>query len=159
MIKNKLQLVVSLLILLFCLQSSIAISEETPLPRFASIKSKQVNARTGPNLRYPIKWVFVRQGEPVQVVAEFEQWRKIRDFNQDESWIHMSMLSKKQYGIVIGPELVAMHKDDKARKLIAKLEPETRVEILDCQKHVCKVIAEEYKGFVNKKNIWGINEE
>ena len=64
-----------------------------PIPRFASLKSDEVNVRTGPGSRYPIDWVFKRKGMPVEIVAEFENWRKIRDWQGAGGWVYQGLLT------------------------------------------------------------------
>src|SRR4030095_12903685 len=59
-----------------------------PIPRFASLRSDEVNVRTGPGTRYPVDWVFKRKGMPVEIVAEYENWRKIRDWKGARGWGH-----------------------------------------------------------------------
>ena len=65
------------------------------LPRFASLASDKINVRAGPGLRYPVSWTYVRRGVPVEVVAEFDYWRKVRDADGSEGWIHRGMLSPR----------------------------------------------------------------
>ena len=71
-----------------------------PIPRFASLRSDEVNVRTGPGPRYPIEWVFKRKAMPVEIVAEFENWRKIRDWQGASGWVHQSLLSGKRSFII-----------------------------------------------------------
>src|SRR5258708_28049028 len=73
-----------------------------PLPRYLSLRSDEVNLRTGPGVRYPVDWVLQRRNMPVEVLAEFENWRKIRDWQGTEGWVHQSMLSGRRYAIVTG---------------------------------------------------------
>src|SRR5262245_34959241 len=68
-----------------------------PVPRFASLRSDEVNVRTGPGTRYPVDWVFKRKFMPVEVVAEFENWRKIRDWQGASGWVHQSLLTGRRY--------------------------------------------------------------
>src|SRR5260370_31287258 len=49
-----------------------------PIPRFASLRSDEVNVRTGPGARYPVDWVFKRKAMPVEIVAEYEDLRRNR---------------------------------------------------------------------------------
>jgi SH3-like domain-containing protein len=130
---------------------------QLPLPRFVTIKSSEANIRTGPNVRYPIRWVFVRKGEPVELSAEFEQWRKIRDKYGDDGWIHESMLSGKRGAIIIGdmPVMLQQKPDESSIKLV-KLEPELRVELIACHKDWCNIQVKNYKGWIKVSNIWGI---
>ena len=71
-----------------------------PIPRFVSMRGDQVFARTGPGTRYPIKWVFQRKNLPVEIVQEFDTWRKIRDIDGEEGWVHQSLLSGKRFGVL-----------------------------------------------------------
>ena len=81
-----------------------ALAQETPdesesglaLPRMVSLRSNLINARSGPGARYPIEWVYMQKGAPVEIVAEFELWRKIKDWQGSESWVHKSMLSGRR---------------------------------------------------------------
>jgi SH3-like domain-containing protein len=72
-----------------------------PLGRYASLKSAKVNVRTGPGTRYLILWVFQRAQMPVQIVGEYEHWRKIRDFEGTEGWVHKTMASGTPTALVI----------------------------------------------------------
>ena len=67
-----------------------------PFPRFASLRSDEVNVRTGPGTRYPVDWVFKRKSMPVEIVAEYENWRKIRDWQGASGWVHQSLLTGKR---------------------------------------------------------------
>ena len=67
-----------------------------PIPRFVSLRADEVNMRTGPGVRYPIDWVYARQGLPVQVIGEFEAWRQIRDSEGSTGWVHRTMLSGRR---------------------------------------------------------------
>ena len=83
------------LILVFYATSSLAISKGTglALPRFVSLRADEVNLRTGPGVQYPVDWVYLRQHLPVQIIAEFDTWRKIRDWQGTQGWVHQSMVS------------------------------------------------------------------
>src|SRR5437660_12925684 len=79
-----------------------------PLPRFASLRSDEVNVRTGPGTRYPVDWVFKRKGMPVEIVAEYENWRKIRDWQGASGWVHQSLLTGKR-GFIIAAKPASLH--------------------------------------------------
>jgi SH3-like domain-containing protein len=72
------------------------------LPRFVSLRASEVNLRTGPGIRYPIEWVFKRRDLPVEVVDEFESWRRIRDWEGTLGWVHQSMLRGRRTALVTG---------------------------------------------------------
>ena len=64
--------------------------------RFVSLRSNEVNVRVGPGVRYPVKWVFRQKAIPVEIVQEYDTWRKIRDWEDAEGWVHRAMLSSKR---------------------------------------------------------------
>ena len=95
-----------------------------PIPRFVSLRSDEVNVRTGPGTRYPVDWVFKRKGMPVEIVAEYENWRKIRDWQGASGWVHQSLLTGKR-SFIIASKAAALHKTPAASaEVVAKLEPE-----------------------------------
>ena len=73
-----------------------------PLPRFVSLAAERVNVRFGPGKQYPVNWMFARQGLPVEIIEEFDTWRKIRDHDGEEGWVHSSLLSSRRTIMVIG---------------------------------------------------------
>ncbi len=135
-------------------------SDKLPVPRFASIKSTEVNARTGPSHRYPIEWVFIKKGEPVEIFAEFEQWRRIRDKYGDGGWVHSSMLSGKRFVVVKGDEpQVLFNKPNITSNIIARVAPEVRCELYKCQDKLCQVKCGQYKGWIDIIMLWGVYPE
>ena len=93
-----------------------------PLPRFASLRAGEVNVRTGPGVQYPVDWVFQRQGLPVEVIAEYRTWRKIRDWQGTQGWVHQSLLAGKRTVIVIGGQRALHAKPEPDAKAVAQLE-------------------------------------
>jgi SH3-like domain-containing protein len=141
---------------------------------YASIKSSEVNVRKGPNTRYPIDWVFKKKGEPVEVIAQFEHWHRIKDISGDEGWVKSVMLSKKRTGVVntalpnnfSKPKVANLyaklyHQPDASTKVFAEVEASQRVEVLQCQKQWCKLKVKEISGWIEKPYLWGVyaNEE
>ena len=74
-----------------------------PIPRFVSLKAEKVNVRRGPSSDHPVAWVFQRKGLPVEIVAEFENWRRVRDSDGEEGWILQNMLSGKRTAVIAAP--------------------------------------------------------
>jgi len=131
-----------------------------PLPRFVSLKSQEANVRAGPGLRYQIKWVVVRKNIPVEVIAEFEQWRKVKDMQGDEGWIHRSQLTNKRNVVITGEVTQVIHKYSSPDSLpVARAEPGVVAELLSCNQGACRVRAEGYRGWVRRENLWGIYPE
>lgn len=139
-----------------------AANEKLPIPRFASIKSNEVNARTGPTIKCPIEWVFVKKGEPVEIIAEYEQWRQIRDINGEGGWVHSSVLSGKRSVIILGKEIIPLLKSPEIdNKVTAKVSPNTRCQLNKCKNNWCRISCKNYNGWVFKNILWGVykNEE
>ena len=134
-------------------------STSYPLPRFVSLNSDEVYVRAGPGTRYPVKWIYKKKGLPLEVVLEFESWRKIEDYEGHSGWIHQSLLSGKRTGLVHYGENADLYKRPKedARK-IARIEPNVIGAINECRKEWCAFEAGGYKGWMQRKYIWGIYE-
>jgi SH3-like domain-containing protein len=128
-----------------------------PIPRFVSIKSSEANMRTGPDVRYPIKWVYVKKHEPVEIIAEFEHWRKIRDKQGDVGWVHENMVSGKRFIVIIAEQKVlVLNKPKNDAKGVFWIEPEVRAQLLTCEKDWCKIQSNDMKGWIDRKQLWGI---
>ncbi len=129
------------------------------IPRFASLRSNHINARSGPGARYPIEWVYMQKSAPVEIIAEFELWRKIKDWQGSESWVHKSMLTGKRFVKVITPgENNIYAKDDYNAKVIAKVEDEVVGEIKKCpvNTNFCLVQFDSIDGWMPRQNLYGI---
>ena len=129
-----------------------------PLPRFASLRSDEVNVRTGPGTRYPVDWVFKRKGMPVEIVAEYENWRKIRDWQGASGWVHQSLLTGKR-SFIIAAKPASLHKTPAAAaEVVAKLEPEVMGEIRSCTGDWCRVRVSSsgVSGWLERTDFWGV---
>ena len=129
-----------------------------PIPRFATLKSDEVNVRTGPGPRYPIDWVFKRKMMPVEIVAEYENWRKIRDWQGASGWVYQGLLTGKR-SFIIPAHAASLHKTPALQaEVIAKLEPEVTGEIRSCQGDWCrvKVAGAGVTGWIERTDIWGV---
>lgn len=128
-----------------------------PIPRFVALKSGEVNVRSGPGARYPIAWVYRREGMPVEVVEEFDLWRKIRDMEGTTGWVHKTMLDGKRNAVIKGttPRLVRTDHEVDARPLL-KVEPMVVTRLVECSKEWCRVQAGGRKGWIEKKYLWGV---
>ena len=128
-----------------------------PIPRFASLRPDEANVRTGPGPRYPIDWVFKRKGMPVEIVAEYDNWRKIRDWQGASGWVHQSLLSGKR-GFIIPARPASLHKTPaNAAEVVAKLEPEVMGEIRSCSGEWCRVrVSSGVSGWLERTQLWGV---
>lgn len=133
-----------------------------PLPRFVSLRADSVNLRVGPNARYPIEWIYVRRDLPVEIIAEFDTWRRIKDPAGTEGWVHSSMLSGRRTAIVTGeirPLLRAFEtKGAEKPDLVATLEPGVIVTLERCPQGVayCRVDAKGIEGWLSRDALWGV---
>ena len=137
-------------------------STNYPLPRFVSLSAGEAYVRSGPGLKYPVQWVFNRDGLPVEIILEYDHWRKIRDFEGQEGWLHKSLLSGKRTAIVQSDEQAPMFKKpDTTSGLAAYLEPQVVVKIHICGQNWCEIDAFGYTGWIEQENLWGVypNEE
>ena len=126
------------------------------LPHFASLRADRVNVRTGPGVRYPIAWVFVRQGLPVEITAAFELWRKIRDIDGEEGWIHTSLLSRERAAIITG-EVRPLYRDPDAASLpVALAEPGVMGRVLRCREAWCELAIGRIRGWTQRTSLWGV---
>ncbi len=131
-----------------------------PLPRFASLGSSEINVRSGPGPQYPIAWKYVRNGLPVEIVAEFEYWRRIRDVDGTLGWVHKSLLSGKRTALVEGRDTVALRAEaDEAARPVARLEAGVVVRLTRCGGPWCKVEIQSYTGWLPRSALWGVYPE
>lgn len=127
-----------------------------PVPRFASLAADEVNVRTGPNLRYPIKWILTKEGLPVEIVREFDTWREIRDIEGGTGWVHKSLLSGKRTVVVQGHMRTIYKKASVDSRPVAKLEPGVVADIDLCEETWCRLKAAGYKGWLRREHVWGV---
>lgn len=129
---------------------------DLPLPRFVSLKSEEANIRKGPGLNYGIKYVYVKKNIPLEVIAEFEQWRKVRDIDGDEGWVHRAMLNGKR-SITVTNYTHTMYKSpSKDSYPMALVEAGVSAELLECEDTWCKIGVEEQKGWIEREALWGV---
>ena len=128
-----------------------------PVPRYVSLRSGEVNVRSGPGSRYPIQWVFKRRNLPVAVVAEFDTWRKIRDFESTEGWVHQSMLSGRRMIQVIGQVRTLRRDPGGSAPAVARMEPGVLGNLEDCQHEWCEVRVSGLSGWISRAHIWGVD--
>jgi SH3-like domain-containing protein len=129
-----------------------------PLPRFVTLRSDQSNIRVGPGSRYPIKYVVLRAGVPVEIIAEFDIWRKIHDIEGNEGWVHQVLLSGRRGVIVQGPETRTLKAEPKAEvRALAQVEPQVIGKIIRCPVGPwCQIEFNGHRGWMNRSDVWGV---
>ena len=128
-----------------------------PIPRFVSLRSNKVFVRSGPARRYPVKWVFRKKGLPVEIIQEFDTWRKIKDHEEEEGWIHQSLLSGQRTILTKAAQsIVLQNKPGDEGRAIARIEPNVVAALEQCQEDWCQIEAQTYRGWSPRKFLWGI---
>ncbi len=130
--------------------------EDGALPRFASLRSDKVNLRAGPGKQYPVEWVFLRRALPVEIVAEYGQWRKIRDIDGSEGWVHRSLLSSKRWVMIAGAVRTLRRKPEPDAAPVLRAEPGVLARLLSCRGAWCRVEIAEREGWLLRDQIWGV---
>lgn len=124
--------------------------------RYASLRADEVNVRAGPGVRYPVKWVFVRKRLPVAITAEFESWRKIRDSEGAEGWVHRAMLSAKRSIVVRAETRTLRRSATESAPAVAQLAPGIVAQVERCDGLWCEVSVDTYSGWVRQSGLWGL---
>ncbi len=126
-----------------------------PLPRFATLRADEVNVRTGPGVRYPVEWVFIYRNMPVEIIGEFDTWRKIRDWQGTGGWVHRSMLSGRR-SVIISKGVQQMHREaDTATPVVAQLKKKVLGKLLKCRKTWCRIEVSGIRGWMTRTQFWG----
>lgn len=136
-----------------------------PLPRYVSLKSDRVNLRQGPGTDYPTAWVYRRAGLPVEVIEEYEAWRKVRDAEGTTGWILSSLLSGRRTALVLPWELkpgaprpqVPLRRNDSARAAaVALIEAGVIADVQSCDGEWCYVAIDSFRGYLEQTKLWGV---
>tara|TARA_B100000963_G_scaffold347464_1_gene353839 strand:- start:162 stop:608 length:447 start_codon:yes stop_codon:yes gene_type:complete len=135
----------------FIYQNLLAVDEY-----FLTLRNDKVNLRQGPSFEYPIKLFYKKKFLPVLVQDKFENFRKVRDHENNSGWIHISQLSKKKAAIVIEDELIMFSNSTIYSNPIVLLKKGRLVKIKKCNENWCKVVAGNFKGWLKKESLWGL---
>jgi SH3-like domain-containing protein len=130
-----------------------------PVPRFVSLKADRVNVRSGPNQDQEIRWVYTRAGMPVEITAEFENWRRIRDWEGSEGWVYHSLLSGRRTAVVVPTlkdELVPLYESANAEAaVVAKLQAGVLGSLKSCTGTWCEFAGKGFDGWIRQDRLWG----
>ena len=132
-----------------------------PVPRFVSLKSDKVNVRKGPSTDQSIVWIFSRAGLPVEVIAESDNWRRVRDSEGADGWVFHSLLSARRTVLVTpwskGAESVPLYASKSiGSRAVATLQSGVLGNVLDCDGEWCQVSVDDYSGYVQQDKLWGV---
>ena len=131
-----------------------------PLPRYVSLKSDKVNLREGPSRDHRAAWLFQRAGLPVEITAEFDTWRKVRDSEGSEGWVLQALLSGRRT-VIISPwkkgEIMPLHaRPQESSETVANLQAGVIANVKRCDKGWCRIYGKGYDGYMAQKMLWGV---
>jgi|TARA_B100001063_G_scaffold246831_1_gene287891 SH3-like domain-containing protein len=147
MLKNNF---IILIIIFIFFQISSAISEE----KFLSLKKNKVNVRYGPSFDFPVKYIYKKINLPIKQIDKKENFRRIIDYKKNSGWIHISQL-KKVNSVITTKDKILFKKPTIFSKPIVNIREGRLLIIQKCEKNWCKVKTKDFKGWVDKKNLWG----
>jgi len=138
-----------------------------PVPRFVSLKTDRVNLREGPSKDHRTAWVFQRAGLPVEIIAEYETWRRIRDSEGTEGWVLHSLLSGRRTALVMPwaksgePPINLLDRPDERGGVVAQMQPGVITNVRACDGKWCRVMismdnARDLDGYVQQEKLWGV---
>lgn len=130
-----------------------------PVPRFVSLKADRVTVRGGPDKDHDVAWVYTRIGWPVEITAEFENWRRIRDWEGAEGWVYHSLLSGRRMAMVLSKskdELVALYENPDAESAVtARLQSGVLGLLKSCDGTWCQFSGKGFDGYIRQERLWG----
>jgi SH3-like domain-containing protein len=131
-----------------------------PVPRFVSLKPDKVNVRGGPTRDHDVTWQYTRAGLPVEITAESDNWRRIRDSDGAEGWVYHSMLSGRRTAVVTAKdknELSPLHaKADAQATVTARLQAGVLASVKSCTGSWCRVVGAGFDGWIAQERLWGV---
>ena len=134
-----------------------------PLPRFVSLKSKRVNMRVGPGVEYQVAWMYVKPGLPMEIIQEYDNWRKVRDPEGNEGWILHSLLAGKRTAIIApwnkadtAKRVEMRSSSESSASVKAEMEPGVVAVVDECTESWCRIEISGVAGVVDKNDIWGV---
>lgn len=131
-----------------------------PVPRYVSLKSDHVNVRAGPTKDQDVTWIYTRAGLPVEITAEFENWRRVRDSEGSEGWVYHSLLSGKRTAVVTMKnknDLAQIYDSpDPKSAVAARLQAGVVALVKRCNDGWCRITGEGFDGWIEQQRLWGV---
>ena len=131
-----------------------------PVPRFVSLKRSKVNVRLGPSSEHKIAWIFHYKGLPVEIIAEFEHWRRIRDSDGQEGWVYNTLLTGKRTATVApwrkGSAIGLRQNPQTGENVIANVSAGAVGDVKTCNGAWCQLNIKGYEGWIQQTMLWGV---
>ena len=144
----------------FSAKDSATTTSGLPVPRYVSLKSDHVNVRAGPTKDNDVAWIYTRSGLPVEITAEFENWRRVRDSEGSEGWVYHSLLSGRRTAVVTmktKDELASLYdRPDPSSAIAARLQVGVVAQVKKCANGWCRVIGNGFDGWIEQQRLWGV---
>ena len=135
-------------------------SSGLPIPRYVSLKSDHVNVRAGPTKDNDVAWVYTRSGLPVEITAEYENWRRVRDSEGAEGWVYHSLLSGRRTAVVTMKSkdgLAPLRENpDSTAEVTARLQAGVVAQVKKCTSNWCHVAGNGFDGWIEQQRLWGV---
>ena len=145
---------------LFATKDASVTTSGLPVPRYVSLKSDHVNVRAGPTKDHDVAWVYTRAGLPVEITAEFENWRRVRDSEGAEGWVYHSLLSGKRTAVITMKQKDALaplyDSADPQSAVAAKLQVGVLAQVKRCKDGWCRVTGSGFDGWIEQQRLWGV---
>jgi SH3-like domain-containing protein len=139
---------------------SDTVTSSLPVPRFVSLKADRVTVRGGPDKDHDVAWIYTRAGWPVEITAEFENWRRIRDCDGAEGWVYHSLLTGKRMAAVqlkTKTDLASVYQTpDLHGSVIARLQVGVLGTVKHCTGTWCQISGDGFAGWVEQSALWGV---
>lgn len=127
------------------------------LPRFVSLRVGEVNVRAGPGMDYPIVRRYMRAGIPLEIVAAVKEWRRVRDWDGKEGWVHRLMLNQTRTARVASTRAIVRRRADARSAIVLYVEQGVFVSLLHCRDEWCLIrINDEHQGWIVRSSLWGV---
>lgn len=130
-------------------------AEDFKEPMYISLRSNEVNLRSGPGNEYPIKFVYQLKGLPLKAIGEYDNWYKVIDKDGDEGWINKNLTTKKRTLIVINGTQIMYKKNNTNSSPLYRFEEDVIVNYKKCDNIWCKIEKNNTVGWIETKNVWG----
>lgn len=134
-----------------------------PVPRFVSLKPARVNLRIGPGRDYAVSWLFMKAGLPVEIIQEYDNWRRIRDADGTEGWVYQSLLSGKRTAVTApwlkndAGSMIIMRRDPvETASVAAEIEPNVIGTVRECNGQWCQMDVQGTRGWIRQSDLWGV---
>jgi SH3-like domain-containing protein len=146
--------------LLFSVFAAPALAADAPVftPHYVSVRGATANLREGPSYDHKILWVYQHRDYPLKEIATYDAWRKVKDVDGTVGWMHHTQLSERRTVLFIGfAKSPLRESDDPRSRIVAVAQPGVVARLKACKPQVCEVEASGTDGWVDKRNIWGVD--